>query len=273
MVLLPVGFGDRLRRGEVLFGPLVQISSPALMEVLGLAGFDFVVLDREHGALSVMDIELLARACASTGLTPLVRLRSPVAAEISAVLDTGVAGVHVPRVESPETAVAVVKAARFFPAGHRGLNPFVRAASYSHDSVAEFVTKSNQEVVVVICVEGSVALTRLDEILAVEGIDVIFLGPYDISHALGIPGEVTHPRVIEAVGGAMSRVVGHGLVAGVFTSTVEGARLWAERGAQYIVFSVDTRLYLESGKLTVQELRALKGEARSRGVKKTSVST
>lgn len=259
-MLLPTGLKKRLKDGDVLFGPLVQVPSPALVEVLGLAGFDFVVFDREHGALSVMDIETLARGCGSTGIASLVRLRSSVAAEISAALDTGVAGVHVPRVESPETARAIVKAARFCPAGERGLNPFVRAASYSYQPVEDFVGESNAEVVVVICVEGATALEKLDQILAVDGIDVIFLGPYDISHALGIPGQVNHPRVVKAVSDAMQKVVRSGLAAGVFTSTIEGARLWSKQGAQYIVFSVDTRLYLEGGMLKVQELQAVKDE-------------
>jgi 4-hydroxy-2-oxoheptanedioate aldolase len=269
-MLLAAGFRQRLRQGEVVFGPLVQIPSPALMEVFGLAGFDFVLLDREHGPLSVGDVELLARACGRTNLTPLVRVREHSAAEITPILDTGVAGIHVPHVDSPEKAESIVRVARFYPQGKRGLNPFVRAADYSCQPVSEFTAASNQEVTVVICVEGRSGLERLDEILSVGSVDVVFLGPYDISQSLGLPGEVSHPRVMEAVSAGVRKVLGRGLAAGVFASTVEVAQLWVERGVQYVVFSLDSRLCLEIAREKVQALRALANHKPLRKVRAAS---
>jgi len=267
-MLGPLGLRKRIKRGDVVFGPLVQTFSPPVVEVLGLAGFDFVLLDREHGPLTIRDVEELLRACSSTAVAPLVRMRHHGTADFTAVLDTGIAGVHVPRVESREDVESVVRSTRFHPMGNRGLNPFVRAANYSHQSVAEFTEQSNAEVVIVIAVEGQSALTQLDAILKVPGIDVVFLGPYDISHSLGIPGQVTHPRVIEAVSAGMRKVREHGLAPGVFSSTLEGAHLWLSHGVQYVVYSVDTRLCLEVAQERVQQLRESVAGANRRGREK-----
>jgi 4-hydroxy-2-oxoheptanedioate aldolase len=239
----------------VVFGPLVQTYAPAVVEVLGLAGFDFVVFDREHGPLTTRDVEELARACGSTMIAPLVRMRHHSTFDFTSVLDTGVAGVHVPRVESPEDVESVVRSTRFHPLGNRGLNPFVRAANYSSQPVAEFTEQSNNEVVIVIAVEGQSALSHLDSLLDVPGIDVVFLGPYDISHSLGIPGQVSHPRVVEAVSAGMRKIRDRGVAPGVFASTVEGVRLWLSHGVQYVVHSVDTRLCFEVAQERVQQLR------------------
>jgi 4-hydroxy-2-oxoheptanedioate aldolase len=217
-----------------------------------------------------MDVEVLVRACASTRIVPLVRLRTWRESEIAAVFDTGATGIHVPRIESAEQARAVVQAARFDPDGTRGLNPFVRAASYSHQRVNEFIALSNRELVVVICVEGSTAINKLDEILDVGGVDAIFVGPYDISQSLGLAGEVHHPRVIDTVEGVIRRIKGRGLVAGVFANSVDAAGLWVERGAGYILFSVDTRLFLEAASAKVQGLHELKRELTVKNVKTKS---
>jgi 4-hydroxy-2-oxoheptanedioate aldolase len=256
-MLIDFGFRQRLRRGEVVFGPLVQSSCASLVEVLGLGGFDFVLLDQEHGAISIKDVESAARAGKCVGIPCLVRLRNSSATEITAVLDTGVGGVHVPHVNSADTARLVVDLSRFHPDGKRGLNPFVRAAGFSAQPVGRFISASNEEVTVVISVEGLTAITHLDEILKVEGIDAVFLGPYDLSNALGFPGEISHPNVVRALGTAIRQITAAGKAAGIFTSTVEDAEIWIQRGVQYVVFSVDSKLLLDIAQERVQKLRSL----------------
>ncbi len=140
----------------------------------------------------------------------------------------------------------------------------MRAADFSHQPVSEFTEQSNAEVVIVIAVEAGSVLKQLDSILSVPGVDAVFLGPYDISHSLGVPGQITHPQVVEAVSKAMDKVRERGLAPGVFTSTVEGARMWLQHGVQYVVYSVDTRLCLEVARERVQRLQDLLTEAPGR---------
>ncbi len=258
-MIAPTGFRERLRRGEVVFGPLVQSPAVSVVEVLGLGGFDFVLFDQEHGPISVGDVAALTAACCGTSTAPLVRLRSSFPPDISAILDCGVAGIHAPRVDSAETAASIVRASRFHPEGSRGLNPFVRAASYSQQHIDEFITAANREVTIIISIEGRAAIEHLDEVIAVRGIDVVFFGPYDLSNALGVPGQIFHPVVVEKLKSSVQKVKRVGIAPGVFAETVEAALRWVECGVQYIVFSVDTRLLFEVTQERVRDLRQSAG--------------
>lgn len=227
----------RLAAREHLLATFNLLPSPEIVELIALAGFDVVIVDLEHGPHDLADLRRALTAAAAHELPALVRVRTAAAAEIGAVLDLGASGVLVPHVESVAAAAAVVRAARFTPGGERGANPWVRAAGYG--SREDWFARADAEVAVLVMVEGPGALGELADIVSLPGLDGIFLGPMDLSHALGVPGQVGHPRVFEAVRDAVRLAADAGVAAGVFTPDPGLAAGWWQRGAQLVAAGVD----------------------------------
>ena len=236
-------------------GTFCGIASPAVMEILGLAGFDFAVIDREHGSFSLPDTENMIRAAASTGISPMVRVPDAQATSVRQPLDMGAAGIHVPQIESAHMAEAAVKAALFHPHGERGLQPWVRNASYGEQGLQDYLEEKNRDTCLVLHLEGHKALKELDAILQVDGYDVLFIGPYDLSHSLGIPGEVNHPHVREAMHKIIAETRQAGKHAGTFCATAEVVEEWRAAGVTYLAVGMDTNLLLTAGRSLVAELR------------------
>ena len=188
---------NRLKRrivdGETVIGTFCLIPNATVVEAIATAGIDFVVLDTEHGPLSLETCENLIRAAECGGATPIIRVQANRSELILRVLDIGAGGVQVPQIECAEDARATVHSAKYAPMGQRGLAVCTRAGQYV--GVPDHTESSNAEQMVIVHIEGIQAVDHLDEILEVDGIDVIFLGPYDMSQSLGIPGQVDDPLV------------------------------------------------------------------------------
>lgn len=230
----------RLRTGETVFGCFVRYPDAGLVELLALQGFDFLVLDGEHGTMEPRDCEHMVRAAELHGTTPLARVPENRASTMLRFLDTGALGVHVPLCGSPEDAEAAVQAVKYAPRGRRGLAG-VRAASYGQrEPLAEYVVRANEETLVVVQVETSAAVACAAEIAAIDGVDVVFVGPTDLSQALGITGQTAHPRAEEAYDAVAAAVAGSDAALGVLVGGVDEARAWRERGARYVAVTVDS---------------------------------
>ncbi|MFH1085487.1 MAG: aldolase/citrate lyase family protein, partial [Chloroflexota bacterium] len=178
----------KLQRGETVFGPFMCYSGGTFVEIAGMAGFDFVIVDLEHGPISVETAEELCRAAQSAGISPIVRVRKNDGPQIQRALDIGSAGVQVPQIETQADAEATVRAAKYQPYGMRGVSLFTRAGDYTAFGLAGITDRLNAEHMVIVHVEGRRGLENLDQIVTVPHIDVIFLGPYDLSQSFGIPG-------------------------------------------------------------------------------------
>jgi 4-hydroxy-2-oxoheptanedioate aldolase len=232
----------KLRRGEAVLGAFCNIPSPSLVEILGWTGYDFVILDAEHGPASPETIEHLVRAAEVSGVTPVTRVAVNLQQNLLRYLDAGAMAVQVPMVNSAAEARAVVEAVRYPPIGKRGLAG-VRAATYGiAQTLGEYSRQANQELLVVVQIETVAALKRLDDILAVDGIDVVFFGPTDLSSSLGVPGETTHPKVVKAIEDAGQRVIQSGRVAGVLVSSPDAYAEWRRKGFQYIAASMTSMI-------------------------------
>ena len=245
---------QKLQQGEVVLGLFTNCAYPAFIEICGHAGFDFAVIDLEHGALHALVAEDLCRAADCVGLSPIVRVRKNDAPQIQRALDIGSAGVQVPQIESLTDALAVVRAAKYSPLGERGLSFYTRAGVYS--SVGTQITdRLNEESMVIIHVEGKRGVDNLAEIVSVPHIDVIFLGPYDLSQSLGIPGQVRDPRVVDLMQSAVQTIRNAGKVAGTFADNPETAKLWIDSGVQYIALGVDVGVFLRACQTLVKAVR------------------
>jgi 4-hydroxy-2-oxoheptanedioate aldolase len=186
---------EKLQKGQAVAGCMIQGCFPALVEICGLAGFDFVFLDAEHGPLSPKDCEELVRAAEARGIVPLLRVPNADGDTILRYMDTGLMGVILPGVSTKEEAQQAVRAVKYHPEGNRGLNA-VRASDYGMRApLSEYVAEANRQTIVLAIIENVTAIANLEEILAVDGLDGVILGTADLSQSLGIPGQGKHPKV------------------------------------------------------------------------------
>jgi 4-hydroxy-2-oxoheptanedioate aldolase len=245
-------------KSQPVFGPFCKTCDPAVIETLGHAGFDFVILDMEHGPNSVETLQHLVRAAELAGVLPIVRTAPGNLEQIGKVLDIGAAGVQVPQIGTAAEVEAALRAARFSPMGERGVCRFVRAARYSSMEKTEYFRRAN-EALVVVQIEGRQGLDNLDAILAIKGIDVIFIGPYDLSQSLGVPGQVDHPLVIAKTQQILKACLAKGIAVGNFTEKPKQTAFWIEQGLRYMSFSVDMGILYEAGQTLLKDLRGEKG--------------
>lgn len=235
---------EALARGESLIGTFCIVPSTDVVEMIALAGFDFVVIDMEHGPFSMDTARACLLAAAARDLPAVVRVASADVAGIGLVLDMGCAGVLVPQVSTAAQARTVVEASRFTPAGKRGANPWVRAAAYSGE--VGWFERANRDVVVMVMIEGTEGLDALEDIIEVPGLDAVFLGPVDLSHSLGVPGQTDHQRVVEAIEAVVRRAARHGLAAAVFAPDAHRARAWVSLGLPMVACGIDSDLILRA---------------------------
>jgi 4-hydroxy-2-oxoheptanedioate aldolase len=227
----------KLKAGETVIGPYVRYGDPGIAEIFCYLGFDYLFFDGEHAPIDEHECENLARACELTGVTSIVRVPANLPWMIGRHLDTGMQGVQIPMVNSAAEAAAAVRAAKYQPLGNRGLAG-ARAANYGQVlpfSFAAHIRESNEETMVIVQVETPASIEELPEIVKVPGIDVVFIGPTDLSNSLGHPGDFEHPDVQAAFDRIISIVEKSDKILGVLATTTEASLHWKARGARYLL--------------------------------------
>jgi len=244
-----------LNEGKVVFGPFLKFTDPAVVEIMGFAGFDFVIIDAEHGPISMENAQNMIRAAESVNITPIIRVGSNDEILILRALDIGAQGIEIPQINSKPDAVRAVKSVKYSPQGERGVCRYVRAANYSSMDKFKYFESANKETMIIAHIEGVQGINNLDEILSVSEIDVVFIGPYDLSQSLGIPGQVKHPLVIEKMKEVVSKCKESKVTAGTFADDIETARTWISLGIQYMSFSVDVGILYNASKNIINKLK------------------
>jgi len=229
---------EKILSGGTAYGVFCNLYSPMIVELVGHIGFDFALIDAEHGPAGVESCEHMVRAADSVGLPIFIRVAMNIRQNILRYLDIGALGVMLPQVNTRAEAEAVVEAVKYPPQGRRGLGP-VRAADYGLTiPLKEYALNANQEILVAIQVETVAAVSNLDELLAVEGIDVFFIGPADLSASMGYVGQMNHPEVQATIEKLVQRIRAAGRVAGTVAYNHEALAKAKERGFYLIVHGV-----------------------------------
>jgi 2-keto-3-deoxy-L-rhamnonate aldolase RhmA len=245
----------KLRAGQRTAGAWLQIASPITAEILSRAGFDWLIVDMEHGPGDILTLTAQLQAMSSGGATPLVRATSNEAALLKRILDAGAAGVVVPHVNSRAEAEAAVRACRYPPAGIRGIAGSPRAAGYGQNSM-DYLTRANDEILVFVAVETTEAVANVDATLGVPGLDGIFIGPMDLATSMGHFGNVGHPDVQTAIAAVEARVRPTGKALMTVASTWEQANALYERGYQLLTLMHDGLALARVGGELIRQFRA-----------------
>jgi 2-keto-3-deoxy-L-rhamnonate aldolase RhmA len=232
----------KLAAGKPALGLSVMIPSAQTVEMAGGLGFDWVLIDCEHGTITIETVELMIMAAEASGITPIVRPRSNDPHDILEAMDRGAAGVQVPHVSSRADAVRAVEAVKFHPMGGRSLAAGTRASGYGYRSSAgAFVAAANRETLVCVQIEDEAALGNVDDMLGVEGVDVFFIGPSDLSQSMGYPGNPKAEPVAKAIESTLAKIVAAGKTPGM-PATTENLEATIERGVRYTYTHLPTLL-------------------------------
>ncbi len=231
---------QKLAQGESVFGCFLRYPDAGLAELLALQGLDFVVFDGEHGTLAPRACEHLARAVELHGVTPGVRVEENRAASILRYLDPGALIVHVPGVDSVQDAMRAVRAVKFRPLGDRGLSASRASGFGARDGYPAYIANANRETQVIVHIESASGVEAVEEIAAVEGVDVLLFGALDLSQDLGRPGEVEHPELVACAERVAAAADAAGKVLGAAPGDAAGVRRWLNRGARYVLVTVES---------------------------------
>jgi len=244
-----------IKEGKIVLGPFMKFTDPAAVEIMGFAGFDFVIIDQEHGPISIETAQNMIRAAESVNITPIIRVDKNEETSILRALDIGVQGIEIPQINSKDSAMQAVKSVKYSPQGDRGVCRYVRAADYSSMDKFKYFESANKETMIIAHIEGVEGINNLDEILSVSGIDLIFIGPYDLSQSLGIPGKVNDSLVVKKMKEVVNKCREKGIAVGTFADDVQTAKRWISLGVQYMSFSVDVGILYDISKTIVNKLK------------------
>lgn len=179
---------DKIRQGKLAIGTYVYLTDPAVVEIIGLAGFDAAFIDMEHGTFDLQLVQEMIRACELAGICSLVRVPDNNPKTILRVLEMGAQGIQVPHIASRDDALAAVRAVRYAPLGERGMGGSTRARRFGTVPMSEHVATSNSEIILAAMVEDMEAVEQLEEIASIDGLDLIAIGPSDLAQSLGASG-------------------------------------------------------------------------------------
>lgn len=236
---------QRLKQGELILGQLaLEFFTPGLGPMLDACGLDFVIYDMEHGRCDIGLLEQMIASCRGSSIVPMVRVPDMNFAPLSRVLDLGARGVMVPRVETREQTEEIVRALKYGPAGRRGV-----ATGIAHDlyrpAGAEFFARCNEEIPIIVQLETIRAFENLESIVSVPGVDVAWVGHYDLTVSMGIPAQFDHPRLLQAMDDLVAACKRHGVAPGFLPPTAESAAEWISRGFRMISLGSDIGVFLE----------------------------
>lgn len=251
------GLKQRLTQGRSAIGCWLQMDSPIAAEIVGQAGYDCVMIDHEHGPGDIGTAIALMQALGASGCTPCMRVPANDRVMIKRALDAGVAGVMVPAVNSKAEAEDAVASCRYPPRGARGMAaPVVRASDYGADW--QSYAQGADDALLVICqIESAAAVVNVDEIAAVEGVDLLFVGPFDLSANLGYLGQPDHPDVRHRIDAVEQAAKAAGKLLGAIPTPERSIEDLLAAGYNLILADADSLFLRDAARASVERFRAL----------------
>ena len=239
---------EKIAAGKPVIGPCTLFKDPAITELFGYTGHDFVWIDAEHGALDRDDILQHIRAAHAAGAAAFVRVAETNPAIVKPILDMGPDGIVFPMIRSVEDAKLAVASCKYPPVGIRGFNPS-RALRYANEDMGWYIQNADSNVWVILQIEHIDAVNCIEEILSVPGVDTIFVGPMDLSASAGILGQTSHPKMLEMYDLVSKAAHAHGIPLGVAVgSDPANLERWKDYGAAWVTVGQDMNMLADQSR-------------------------
>lgn len=245
----------KLEGNELTIGTWNIINSPMVVDIIASSGIDFIIIDAEHGSISYETAQTMVSICESYNVTPIMRVGEINESLILRALDIGMHGIQLPNISTVDDAKNFVKFAKYPPLGVRGFTPYSKAGLYDVQNGTKLTKIANDNVLLIANVEGQEGIENLKSIVEVDGIDVIFIGLFDMSKSLGIPGEVQHPKVIQKLDEAINVIHSYGKKVGSIASNIKMLEILKKKNIDYLTYSVDTGMIKESYQNMIKSFR------------------
>lgn len=237
---------QNILQGKTMLGTFLQLPSPEITEIFGYCGYDFVIIDTEHSVTGPETALAMARAAEASGIYTIIRTPDFTETSIKKVLDIGADAVLCPNVQTVEDVKNVINLSKYAPVGNRGACPGVRANQYGAEPGTDYFARANREVAVMVQIENKTACDSISEILKLEGMDGILLGPVDLSMSLGHPGEINHPEVVAAMDEVLRMAKEAGVAVLTFAMDIASAQSWIDKGLNMLAYHIDSMLIRET---------------------------
>ncbi len=246
--MLKVNFLKRkLDSGKTVVGTWSVIPSPVVADIIASSGLDFLVIDQEHGPAGFETAQAMVMACESRGVSPLIRVGGPQEGpEILRALETGAHGLHIPNVQGPKLFRQAFVQAKYPPLGQRGFSPFTRASGYTHLNAAKIQAAANASTLLAVHLEDKTVMEALDDLLENCGADIFFIGLFDLSKSLGIPGQIEHPRLRRLFKEIVLKILAAGKVPGTIVTGENQLKKMIFLGVRYLTYSADCEMLLRA---------------------------
>ena len=246
-------FNELLREERKLIGSIVHIPATELVEILGYAGYDLVLIDTEHTPFGMETAQQLVLAAQAVDMCPIIRVPEITEANVKKALDAGASGVIFPDIETADQARRAVSYAKYAPLGTRGACLNVRSAHYSLMGKDHF-SNANEETSSIMLVESLKGFDNMEDILAVEGVDAVFLGPYDLSVSMGLAGMVHSKEVLDVLKAMMRRSHSCGVPVGIYERDLDMAKEWLNLGIDYVFYETDVSFIADCYKANLERI-------------------
>jgi len=246
---------QKLESGIPVIGTWGIIPSPVVTEIIASTNIDFIIIDQEHGPINFETAQQMAVACELHEVSPIMRVGGVNESDILKALDIGMHGIQIPNVVSALDVKDIIEYSKYPPIGNRGFSPFTRAGNFSIESSKILTEGANQNNIIGINIEGVNAINNIDEILKIKALDVIFIGLFDLSKALGIPGQVKDKRVMDQLEILTKKIISSGKYPGTIATNKEDMKKYIELGIKYILYLVDCEMLRNSYSKIVNDFK------------------
>lgn len=231
---------EKLAAGDIAIGTMVfESNTPGIASIIEQTGAEFIIYDMEHSGIGIDSVRQLMSYNRGLDVLPLVRVPDTKYAYMARTLDVGAMGLMIPLVESKEQVQQIIDATKYYPQGKRGTAFNIAHDDFMPGDPSEKMERSNDETLIFAQIETAKAVENLEEIVSTDGVDVAFVGHFDLSQSMGIPGQINHPRMVEAMERVAQVCEKYGKTAGRMVTDVDSAVEWMNKGYRCIAYSGD----------------------------------
>ena len=247
----------RAKNGEKILGTmLMNLANPDIPTIFKVCGFDLFIIDSEHGYMDYSSIAAMISVAKAEGISVIVRIPEVKREVILKYMEMGADGLMLPNVQTKEQAQKLVEYSKYAPLGDRGVALLKAHAGYKAQNAAEYMQKANEDTILMVQIESGKGVANIDDIIGVEGIDIAFIGPNDLSQNLGIMGQFEHEEFIKAIDTIIASTKAHGKVCGMHMANVAPLLKWHEKGMNFNLYSNETAMIIESAKNGISKYKA-----------------